>query len=128
MYSNRDIAGIFKTIADLLEIKGEVIYKILAYRKAADSIVNLGRDVNEVWRSGELLSVPGVGKATAEKIDELLSTGQMAFYEKLKAEVPVSLTELLRVPDLGPKKVTMLWKKAGITSLAELEAAARQGS
>jgi DNA polymerase (family X) len=127
MYSNRDIAGIFKTIADLLEIKGEVIYKILAYRKAADSIVNLGRDVNEVWRSGELLSVPGVGKATAEKIDELLSTGQMAFYEKLKAEVPVSLTELLRVPDLGPKKVTMLWKKAGITSLAELEAAARLG-
>jgi DNA polymerase (family X) len=127
MYSNRDIAGIFKTIADLLEIKGEVIYKILAYRKAADSIVNLGRDVNEVWRSGELLSVPGVGKATAEKIDELLSTGQMAFYEKLKAEVPVSLTELLRVPDLGPKKVTMLWKKAGITNLAELEAAARQG-
>jgi DNA polymerase (family X) len=127
MASNRDVADIFISIADLLEIKGEVIYKILAYRKAADSLVNLGRDVNEVWRSGELLTVPGVGKAIAEKIEELLSTGQMEFYEKLKAEVPVTLTELLKVPDLGPKKVTMLWKKAGITSLAELEAAARAG-
>jgi DNA polymerase (family X) len=127
MASNRDVADIFISIADLLEIKSEVVYKILAYRKAADSILNLGRDVNEAWRSGELLSIPGVGKTIAEKIDELLSTGQMEFYEKLKAEVPVTLTELLRVPDLGPKKVTMLWKKAGITSLAELEAAARAG-
>jgi DNA polymerase (family X) len=127
MYSNRDLADIFTSIADLLEIRGEVIYKILAYRKAADSLLNLGRDVNEAWRSGELLSIPGVGKAIAEKIDELLSTGRMEFYEKLKAEVPVTLTELLKVPDLGPKKVTMLWKKAGITTLAELEAAARAG-
>jgi DNA polymerase (family X) len=127
MYSNRDLADIFTSIADLLEIRGEVIYKILAYRKAADSLLNLGRDVNEAWRSSELLSIPGVGKAIAEKIDELLSTGRMEFYEKLKAEVPVTLTELLKVPDLGPKKVTMLWKKAGITTLAELEAAARAG-
>lgn len=127
MYSNRDIADIFKSIADLLEIRGEMIYKILAYRKASDSLLNLGRDVNEAWRSNDLLSIPGVGKAIAEKIDELLSTGQMEFYEKLKAEVPLTLTELLKVPDLGPKKVTMLWKKAGITTLAELEAAARAG-
>jgi DNA polymerase (family X) len=125
--NNRDVAEVFQTIGDLLEIKGENIYKILAYRKAADSLSNLGRDVNEVWRKGELASIPGVGKAIAEKIDELLSTGSLAFLENLRGEVPVTLVELLRVPDLGPKKVALFWKQAGITSLAELEQAARDG-
>jgi DNA polymerase (family 10) len=121
------LAEIFQTIADLLEIKGENIYKILAYRKAADSLNNLGRDVNDAWRQGELNTIPGVGKAIAEKIDELLSTGKLEFLEKVKAEVPESLAGLLKVPDLGPKKVALFWKQAGITNLAELEAAARAG-
>ncbi len=68
-----------------------------------------------------------MGKAIAEKIDELLSTGKLEFLEKLKGDVPESLVEVLRVPDLGPKKVALFWKELGITSLAELEAAARDG-
>ena len=72
-FTNHELAVIFSIIADLLEIKGEVIYKILAYRKAADSLNDLGRDVNEVWREGKLTEIPGVGKAIAEKIDELLA-------------------------------------------------------
>jgi DNA polymerase (family 10) len=126
-YTNSELADIFTLIANLLEIKGEVIYKILAYRKASESLISLGRDINDVWREGTLLDVPGVGKAIAEKIDELISTGQLGFLEKLKAEVPETLAEMLQVPDLGPKKIAMFWKQAGITSLAELEAAARQG-
>jgi DNA polymerase (family 10) len=124
---NQQLAKIFRTIADLLEIKGENIYKILAYRKAADSLSNLGQDVNEIWRQGKLTQVDGVGKAIAEKIDELLSTGHLGFLEKLEAEVPPSLAELLQVPDLGPKKVALFWKEQGITNLKELEAAARGG-
>ena len=126
-YSNRDLAEVFQTIADLLEIKGENIYKILAYRKAADSLNNLGRDVNQVWREGELNTIPGVGKAIAEKIDELLASGRLEFFEKLKSEVPVSLVELLQVPDLGPKKVALFWRELDITDLPGLEAAARGG-
>jgi DNA polymerase (family 10) len=126
-YTNRQVAEIFKTIADLLEIKGEVIYKILAYRKAADSLSELGRDVHEYWREGKLLEIPGVGKAIAEKIDELLSTGHLEFYDKLTAEVPVTLVDLLQVPDLGPKKVGLFWHELGITDLAGLESAARAG-
>jgi DNA polymerase (family 10) len=71
-FTNRQLAETFTLIADLLEIKGELIYKILAYRKAADSLTDLGRDINAIWQDGgieSLQSIPGVGKAIAEKID-----------------------------------------------------------
>jgi len=76
-YTNQKLAEKFRLIGDLLEIKGEVIYKILAYRKAADSLTSLGRDVTDVWQMGELTDIPGVGVAIAEKIDELLTTGEL---------------------------------------------------
>ncbi len=126
-WTNHQVADLFYRIADLLEIQGEVIYKVLAYRKAADSIASLGQDIHEVWRRGELTQIPGVGKAIAEKIDELLATGKLGFYERLIAEVPPSLAELLKVPDLGPKKIALFWRQLGITNLEELERAARAG-
>ncbi len=126
-YNNHDLAGIFQLIADLLEIKGEVIYKILAYRKAADSLNELAGDVNEYWQQGRLNEIPGVGKAIAEKIDELLSTGRLEFQQRLEAEVPPSLIEVLQVPDVGPKKAALFWKQLGVIDLAGLEAAAREG-
>jgi DNA polymerase (family 10) len=125
--NNRELAETFQLIGDLMEIKGENIYKILAYRKASDSLLNLGRDINDVYREGELTSIPGVGKAIAEKIEELIDTGQLEFLEKLKQEVPAGLAGMLKVPDLGPKKVALFWKEAGIDSLSKLESAARAG-
>ncbi len=110
-YSNHELAEIFQTIASLLEIKGEVIYKILAYRKAADSLENLASDATAYWREGRLDEIPGVGKAIAEKVDELLSTGKLEFLERLKEEVPISLMEVLEAPDVGPKKVALFWKQ-----------------
>jgi DNA polymerase (family 10) len=126
-FTNQQLADQFTLIANLLEIKGEVIYKILAYRKAAESLENLSQPASEFWQGDKLTEIPGVGKAIAEKIDELFATGQLSFLEKLKAEVPPSLVEILQVPEVGPKKVAMFWTQAGITSLAELEAAARGG-
>ena len=84
MMNNRQLAEAFTMIADLLEIKGEIVYKTLAYRKAADSLLNLGREASEYWKEGKLEEIPGVGKAISEKIDELLSTGKLGFLEKLK--------------------------------------------
>ncbi len=126
-FSNQELAGVFQKIADLLEIKGELIYKILAYRKAADSLENLGMDASALRQQGKLTEIPGVGKAIAEKIDELFSTGSLDFLVKLETEVPPSLVDLLQVPDLGPKKITLFWKQLGVTNLVELEAAARLG-
>lgn len=125
--NNRELADTFILIADLSEIKGEIIYKTLAYRKAAESLGVLGRDVNEYWKEGKLEDIPGVGKAIAEKIDELLRTGQLEFLENLKKEVPVGLAEWLQIPGLGPKKAALIWKELGITSMPELVAAAKEG-
>ncbi len=125
--NNKELADTFTLIANLLEIKGEVIYVTLAYRKAAENLSTLGRDANEYWKEGKLREIPGVGKAIAEKIDELLRTGQLEFLEKLKQEVPVGLAEWLQIPGLGPKKAARIWKELGITSMAELAEAAKEG-
>lgn len=124
---NREVAEHFERIADLLQIKGEAIYRVLAYRRAGESIRALPRGVKQIAEEGELESIPGVGKAIADKIDELLKTGTLEFYEKLTSEVPASLTELLNVEDVGPKKVARFWKELGITSIDDLEKAARAG-
>ena len=127
MMNNRQLADTFTLIGNLCEIKGEVIYVILAYRKAAESLMSLPREASDYWKEGKLREIPGVGKAIAEKIDELLTTGKLQFLENLKAEVPEELAGWLAVPGLGPKKISMIWKELDITALAELEAAAKQG-
>jgi len=128
--TNKELADVFSLVAALLEIKGEVIYKTLAYRRAAESLTNLGRDINDIWKEGgqkALLEIPGVGKAIAEKIDELLRTGRLEYLEKVKKDVPAELATLLQIPDLGPKKVGMFYNKLGIISIEQLKTAAEAG-
>ncbi len=127
MMNNRQLADTFTLIANLCEIKGEVIYVILAYRKASENLMTLGREASEYWKEGKLREIPGVGKAIAEKIDELLTTGKLQFLENLKEEVPASLADWLQVPGLGPKKIALIWKTLNITALSELETAAKNG-
>jgi len=86
-----------------------------------------GQDATVAWKAGRLRDIPGVGEAIATKIDELLSTGKLGMYERLKGEIPLGLLEILHVPDVGPKKAALFWKQLNITTLAELEAAARAG-
>ncbi len=125
--NNREVSETFTLIANLLEIKGEVIYTTLAYRKAAESLLSLAGDINQYWKDEKLREIPGVGKSIAEKIDELLRTGRLQFLEKLEEAVPAGLAEWLQVAGLGPKKVALIWKELGITKLPELAAAAKEG-
>lgn len=125
--TNKQLADVFTLIADLLQIKGENHYKVLAYRKAADNLLELPRNVEDIWKEGKLTEIPGVGKAIADKIDELLNTGKLEFLEKLKKEVPESLAEVVKVPDLGPKKVKLFWEELGITTVEGLKTAAEGG-
>jgi DNA polymerase (family 10) len=125
--TNRQVAGILLQIADMLEIKGEVIYKSLAYRKAAQNILDLGRDINEVWAEGKLREIPGVGDALAKKLDELLRTGHLQYYEELQEEVPEGVVSLLAIPDVGPKTAKLLWERLGAMSVADVQRAAEAG-
>lgn len=125
--TNQDVAAALHTIGDMLLIKGENRFRVLAFQNAAESITNFGQDINAVYAAGELQSIPNVGKAIAADIAQLLDTGQISYLEELKAEVPMGVVEMLQVPDMGPKKAARLWQELGITSVPELRAAAEAG-
>jgi DNA polymerase (family 10) len=125
--TNREVADLLRLIANMLEIKGEVIYKSLAYRRAADNIEALGRDIHEVWREGKLREIAGVGAALEKKLDELLTTGRLGYYENLQEEIPLGVVSLLSIPDVGPKTAKLLWEALGAASVSDVERAARQG-
>jgi DNA polymerase (family 10) len=125
--TNGDLARIFHDIGDMLEVKGELVFKTVAYHRAADAIGRSPVDLVEAYRVGDPPAIPGVGKAISDKISELATTGRMAFYERLRSEVPPGLVELLRIPGLGPKTVRQIWTELGIQSIEELRAAAESG-
>jgi DNA polymerase (family X) len=125
--NNQQVALVFSSLADMLEIQGEVIYKILAYRRAAENIANLSRDINELQQAGQLRSIPGVGEAIADKLDALLKTGSFDLLDQARAQVPAGVLELLRVQDVGPRKAKLFWQELGITSIAKLQTAAEEG-
>ncbi len=125
--NNKQVAEVFATIADMLEIKGENIHRVLAYRRAAENIAALGQDINDLWRAEALTGIPSVGATIAAKIDELLRTGQLAFYERLAEEVPLGVVEMLQIPDVGPKTAARLWGELGLTGIEDVERAARAG-
>jgi DNA polymerase (family 10) len=124
---NQEVAKIFAAMADILAIQGENAHRVFAYQRAAENVAVLDRPLEELWRAGELETVPGIGKTLAEKIDELMRTGRLQAYEKLKAQVPEGVVALLQIPDVGPKRAALFWKQLGITSVETLEQAARDG-
>ena len=89
--TNAEIAKIFTDIADLLELKKDNIFKIRAYRKVAASIEELTVEVEQLYRENRLKEIPGAGDAITKKITELVTTGRLEYYEKLKAESPQAL-------------------------------------
>lgn len=124
---NLEIARVFDEIAELMELKGENPFKVRAYDKAARALRGLTRPVRDLQASGELLAVPGIGKAIAEKIAQMLAEGRIALHEQLASEFPPQILELMSLNGLGPKKAAMLYRELGIGSVAELEAALKAG-
>jgi DNA polymerase (family 10) len=125
--NNREVIEMFDRVADMLAIRGDQIHRILAYRRAAESIGDLGRDINQVYADGELTDIPGIGKTLAAKIEEMLTTGRLEFYDRLSEEIPPTLVDMLRVEGLGPKRVKLIYDTLGIVTLEELTGAAREG-
>ncbi len=128
---NDQIAAIFNNIGDLLDLKGEVVFKTRAYKKAARAIEHHPTELSQIFREeGEegLSKVPSVGSAINKKVQELLSTGKLEYYEKLKAEFPDGVVELKDVPGVGPKTALKISRDLGISDLAGLEAALKEGA
>ncbi len=126
---NAKIAEVFEEIADMMDINGENFFKINAYRKAVQIIQNYPKDFRQVVeRERDLLKqIPGIGQALREKIIELVETGKCQEHEKLKANFPRGLLEILRLRGVGPKKVKLFYSTLGITNVKELKDAAEAG-
>ncbi len=123
---NTDVIRLLEEIGDLLEVKGEVRFKVNAYRTAARSIENLSEDVAELSASGRLREIPGVGSALEQKISEFVDTGRLGYLDKLRTEFPPGLVTLLEVPGLGPRRARMLFESLGVGNLSDLEQAAKE--
>ncbi|MCL5022285.1 MAG: DNA polymerase/3'-5' exonuclease PolX [Nitrospirae bacterium] len=121
---NHQIAKLFDDMADLLEIKGENVFRIRAYRRAAQNIDGLPKDVAQMTDE-ELLAIPGIGQDLTAKIRSYQETGKIEAYEKLKNEVPEGLAVLLSVPGLGPKTAKLFYEKLKIKDVDDLERLAR---
>lgn len=125
--TNLQIAYIFEEIANMLEIKGENIYKIRAYRKASQTIKKFPMKLEDFLEEHQAESIPGIGKTLAGKIQEIIDTGECKYYEKLKKEIPEDLVKMLRIPGLGPKRIKKLYKVLEIETIDQLEKAAKKG-
>ncbi len=124
---NAAVAKVFQDIADLLELKEENAFKIRAYQKAARTIENLPVEVEQLMEQGKLREVPGIGEAIEKKISELVTTGRLGYYDKLRAEFPEGISLLMDIPGIGPKTALRLSKELGISTVDELEKAASNG-
>lgn len=122
---NKEIAEIFRRIGDLLDIQGENAFRIRAYRQAAQMISGLSRNVRDMVEEGEdLTSLSGIGEDLAGKIETIVRKGSLPQLKKLEKDVPGELIELMKLPDIGPKRVKAMYKELGIDSLSALKKAA----
>jgi DNA polymerase (family 10) len=125
--ANQEVARIFRQIGSALELLGANPFRANAYARAARAVRDLSEDLEGIVGEDpatavdRLSEIPGIGKATAEKIVEFLDTGAVAEHEKLLDKVPAGLFEVLEIPGLGPKTVKLMWDELGITSVADLE-------
>lgn len=124
--TNLELSWALAEMGDLLEIKGEDPFKVRAYHRAARVLEYLEEEAASFYVRGELEKIPGVGKNLAKKIAELLETGRSSFLEQLRREVPSGLRDMLAIPGLGAKSIRQIYQNLNITTLEELEQAARE--
>jgi DNA polymerase (family X) len=122
---NATIAALFDELADLYELDGAVVHRVLAYRNAAKTVREAPRSVAALTREGKVTELPGIGRTLEDKIVALLDTGTIPAAEKLRAKFPPGLVDMTRLPGLGPKRARKLFDELGIDSLEALHAAAQ---
>ncbi|MEE8143067.1 MAG: DNA polymerase/3'-5' exonuclease PolX [Planctomycetota bacterium] len=121
-----DIVKVFEEMRAILELRGENVFRIRAFENGARALEDWEGDLEEMVESGGLTSIHGIGKGLATIITDLIQKGRSEDYEEMRASIPITLLELLRIPGVGSKKARVLYEKLGITSLAELEEACRE--
>jgi DNA polymerase (family 10) len=122
-----EIADILESIAQMLELKGELVFKVRAYSNAARALEGFSGDLAKAVADQQLSEIPGIGKAIAEKIGVLVTTGKLEYFDNLKAEFPSGVFEMFQLQGLGPKKIKAVWEKLGVVTVEDLEKASQDG-
>jgi DNA polymerase (family 10) len=126
--TNSEIAAIFENMATLLEMKGDTIFKIRAYQRAARTIEQLPFSLEVSVRDGmDPRQIPGIGKAISDKLQEFLQTGRLAAHDQLVGELPDGVLTLLTIPGIGPKTAMLIAQDLGVTTIEGLERAILEG-
>lgn len=128
--TNAQIAAAFEKIGDILSLKGENPFRIRAYQRAAQTILAMSEDLETIYRSGgkdALHDIPGIGEDLAGKIEEMTTTGDLAYLRTLEKEVPAGLIRITGIQGMGPKKTKFVWEKFQVESVEDLEKLARAG-
>ena len=127
--TNGRLARVFHEIGDILELKGKIKFKTVAYHRAADAIARAPFDVAGAYRAATEAGekpppISGVGAAISDKLVELSTTGRLVYHERLRAEIPPASWACLRIPGLGPKTVKLIYEQLGVETLDDLRQAA----
>ncbi len=126
--TNEEVARLFDNMATLLEIKGDTVFKIRAYQRAAHTISQLSFPLQQAVADGvDLKKVPGIGKAISDKIHELMDTGQVRTYQRLREEFPAGILDIVAVPGIGPKTAGLIARELNVATVEELETAIESG-
>lgn len=124
---NKEIGELLYRIGDILELKGEIVFKVRAYRNAAVAVEALGENIEDVYGRGELEKIKGVGKAIGKKIGEYIETGSMAYLEEVRKEVHPDMLKMLDIHTLGPRKIMFIHRALGIETIKDLKKVAEEG-
>ena len=128
MFTNVEIATAFEEMADLLELSGENVFRIRAYRNGAKAIRDQSESVAELIHAGsDLTAIEGIGATLAEKTAVLVKTGNLPQLDKLRKEVPPTLRDIMTVPGVGAKKAMKMFQELQVFDLASLRAACESG-
>jgi DNA polymerase (family 10) len=125
---NHDVADLLERLSLLSEAAGDDRFKAIAYRRASTSIKNLGEDIEQVWRRGELDNIQYVGEGIAKKIDEYLRTGKLESMDRLEKKVPEGAVELMQVQGIGPRTAYKLSKDYGVKTVQQLKEGLASGA
>lgn len=126
--TNEEIAELFENMATLLELKGDSVFKIRAYQRAAWTIAQLSFPIEQALKEGvDLKSIPDIGDAISTKVRDLVNTGRVEAYERLKAELPEGVLTLMNIPGIGPKTALLVARELGTSTIQAVREAAIDG-
>ncbi|MFP4499760.1 MAG: DNA polymerase/3'-5' exonuclease PolX [Candidatus Hydrogenedentota bacterium] len=125
--NKKEVAAKLEEIGALMELAGENPFKTRSYYNAARTLNQVNEDLETLVQEKRLREIKGVGEAIAQKIEELVTTGNLAFLEELRAQFPDTIFEIMGIPGLGPKRVKAVYDELGVDSLEKLEQACTAG-